>query len=1151
MVPWACIGPRELLLSSRSLTNTFVAVRCIVNRDLRTARVQPRFAAVSSKILREKPAKDVNTDLGDDPAQPNEPDAELDKGPPSVHKKTSKKKPSEKATNKSQDKPVKKNADKGKSDPPKSSKDKVDGSTLKKGKKAQGSKDKQGKEKVVHDEQDQNEPQPDEPEVAADENDQDHLLPTEDKPEGYHETRSEKAKAKGKSKAKQGTAGSAKKGQKGVKSGIKHPSKTAVLEDEEHEEDTQRKKPAQKHLSQTKKSEGKKARGKASNAASSKETLKKAPAKKPPAKPPKKADKLLRRPSTRFAEEASVKEMSIISGGDTGQPVVEGQPEDVPLLPDDQRTLFFEDGLRRIDIVLAYEDHGNPTHERYRRIFQENLEEEGLDIEIVNGEDSWDGYTYFVKVHAPWPVLSKYAEQLHMRMPVKKKGPAMAFPKIKIKPGEKPIFPDMRVFESDSVEIEVVGKAPSKKKLSRLKSPFPYDKKLIPDENEFYNAEFVRQREAMYLIGNKDTFFSQAARSRMTWEVLTRAKYDEAEHQRGVHNLLSLGVYSAAYPLHDGPFGKGRFNKATETYAERRVLYAEWGRVRCWYKEQPLVLIRRYFGEKVGLYFAWIGFYTTMLILPAFVGIFTSLYGLAYMLTNKPTEEACDPNTFGNFTLCPSCMKLCPYDRLGNKCTITKIVSIFDNSGTVGFSVFMSLWATIFIEFWKRQQVVLAWEWNLSNVDTLTRYEPHVPFWERIGRVAAANVILLLMLCVVICTVMGMIGYRIVMVTFLSSKFSRPVAHIGTSASASMFNLAIILGMNKVYGWVAARLTDLERPRTQRDYEYSFAFKMFLFTFLNNYSTLIYIAFFKGRFSGDPGRETHWRGYTLDKCEGGCLYEVFVQLATVMVGQQLIKTGNKVVIPIFQAWWRQRRRRQGKELLPEQRAALARWEEDYLLEECPKLAPFDEYLEMTIQFGFVTLFVAAFPLAPLFALINNISQIRLDAYRYSKRLRRPVAERAPNIGAWQAILRILARCAVICNAFLIAFTSEFIPRLVYQVRHSKGLSLSGYVNFTMALFDTSDYDDVHRPNNGTLDGSIVRECRYVGFREPPGTENEYQLSGTFWVITTAQLCFVVIFEHVVFFITGVVAGMIPAMPKSVAQRMKREQIVVQNLIAKF
>lgn len=53
-----------------------------------------------------------------------------------------------------------------------------------------------------------------------------------------------------------------------------------------------------------------------------------------------------------------------------------------------------------------------------------------------------------------------------------------------------------------------------------------------------------------------------------------------------------------------------------------------------------------------------------------------------------------------------------------------------------------------------------------------------------------------------------------------------------------------------------------------------------------------------------------------------------------------------------------------------------------------------------IQFGFVTLFVASFPLAPLFALLNNIIEIRLDAKKFVTELRRPVAVRAKDIGEW-------------------------------------------------------------------------------------------------------------------------------------------------------
>lgn len=46
----------------------------------------------------------------------------------------------------------------------------------------------------------------------------------------------------------------------------------------------------------------------------------------------------------------------------------------------------------------------------------------------------------------------------------------------------------------------------------------------------------------------------------------------------------------------------------------------------------------------------------------------------------------------------------------------------------------------------------------------------------------------------------------------------------------------------------------------------------------------------------------------------------------------------------------------------------------------------------------MSLFVASFPLAPLFALLNNVIEIRLDAKKFVTELRRPVAIRAKDIG---------------------------------------------------------------------------------------------------------------------------------------------------------
>ena len=52
------------------------------------------------------------------------------------------------------------------------------------------------------------------------------------------------------------------------------------------------------------------------------------------------------------------------------------------------------------------------------------------------------------------------------------------------------------------------------------------------------------------------------------------------------------------------------------------------------------------------------------------------------------------------------------------------------------------------------------------------------------------------------------------------------------------------------------------------------------------------------------------------------------------------------------------------------------------------MGTFGDYLEMVIQFGYATLFSAAFPLAPLLALANNYVEIRVDAWKISQQSRR-------------------------------------------------------------------------------------------------------------------------------------------------------------------
>ena len=74
------------------------------------------------------------------------------------------------------------------------------------------------------------------------------------------------------------------------------------------------------------------------------------------------------------------------------------------------------------------------------------------------------------------------------------------------------------------------------------------------------------------------------------------------------------------------------------------------------------------------------------------------------------------------------------------------------------------------------------------------------------------------------------------------------------------------------------------------------------------------------------------------------------------------------------------------------------YESDYLLAQWQPQSLFYEYLEMILQFGFISIFSACFTLGPLFALINNLLEIRLDAKKMITTMRRPVSQRVKNIG---------------------------------------------------------------------------------------------------------------------------------------------------------
>ncbi|XP_004518751.2 anoctamin-5 [Ceratitis capitata] len=821
----------------------------------------------------------------------------------------------------------------------------------------------------------------------------------------------------------------------------------------------------------------------------------------------------------------------------------------------DPESLMFRDGRRKVDMVLAWEeeDFGVMTEAEsrrrdYRRCFMENLIKEGLEVELEDKTQSFNEKTYFLKIHLPWRLETRLAEVMNLKLPIKR------FITISVKAS----WDDENVVARNMHYWKAVW--------NRLTRKIQLDQSVIEGETTFKAATANGNAEEQFIVKDRATAYTSAQRSLMVMQVLIRTPFDDSDRV-GIRRLLNDSTYLACFPLHEGRYDRPHSSGVS---FDRRLLYLTWAHPSQWYKKQPLCLVRKYFGDKIALYFCWLGFYTEMLVYPAVVGTLCFLYGLASLDSedNTPSKEICNEYGTGNITLCPLCDKACSYQHLYESCLFSRLTYLFDNPSTVFFAIFMSFWATTFLELWKRKQSIIVWEWDLHNVESdeenrpefetnATTYrmnpvtrekEPYMSTWSRAIRFVITGSAVLFMISVVLSAVLGTIIYRISLVSVIyggGGFFVKEHAKLFTTVTAALINLIVIMILTRIYHRMAIRLTNLENPRTHTEYEDSYTFKIFFFEFMNFYSSLIYIAFFKGRFFDYPGddqaRRSEFFRLKNDICDpAGCLSELCIQLAIIMVGKQCWNNFMEYLFPKFYNWWRHRKHKAATKDVTHLHMA---WEQDYHMQDPGRLALFDEYLEMILQYGFVTLFVAAFPLAPLFALLNNVAEIRLDAYKMVTQARRPLAERVEDIGAWYGILRIITYTAVVSNAFVIAYTSDFIPRMVYKFVYSNTNTLVGYIEHSLSTFNTSDYKEEWGATSNEKDPDV---CQYRGYRNGPHDPEPYGLSPHYWHVFAARLAFVVVFEHVVFVITGIMQFIIPDIPAEVKTQMQREQLLAKE-----
>jgi hypothetical protein len=239
--------------------------------------------------------------------------------------------------------------------------------------------------------------------------------------------------------------------------------------------------------------------------------------------------------------------------------------------------------------------------------------------------------------------------------------------------------------------------------------------------------------------------------------------------------------------------------------------------------EAPIDEIRNYFGEKIAFYFAWLTHFTNWLVAPGFVGVL-----LAFYLVSRKVEEV-------------------------NRSVIGPV-----------FGIFLMIYMTVYLEFWKRRSATLAFQWGVSDYD---KREPDRP--EYVAMVADFNfftqektmyypknerlkkqligIPAVLFTIAAACTVMVLIlMWKYVQFWLGPSAQKEPYADWKLFVP-SLCNTIAIMIFSKIHRFMATTLNDWENYQTQSEYESQLIKKVFFFEFVNNFTgrwcELCYLAY--------------------------------------------------------------------------------------------------------------------------------------------------------------------------------------------------------------------------------------------------------------------------------------------------------------------
>ncbi|XP_030767814.1 anoctamin-3-like [Sitophilus oryzae] len=510
-----------------------------------------------------------------------------------------------------------------------------------------------------------------------------------------------------------------------------------------------------------------------------------------------------------------------------------------------------------------------------------------------------------------------------------------------------------------------------------------------------------------------------------------------------------------------------------------------------------------------------------------------------------------------DLTMCATCEDLpnCKFGNFNKFCELFLWTFVFDNYLTAAFAVLMSFWAIFFINLWRRKEnkLKLRWNTNIEDFDTENRavfedsakskrrntitgeLEPHIPKINIFFRYAVTLSTCGILIGIIFLTVLVITAFKVIFARYCDAsetKFLLYHSKILTMLLGSAMQVFCIKMFEKIYGPLSIELTKYENPRTQQAFDNSVLYKRYLLSFINNYTPLFYLAFMKGKLYTVPHEINFFRR---DACmPANCVLALCIQMAFLMTLKDLL--GNVCSLIFFQIRKLINYLLNIKEPPP---TNIPQWEEEYCLFPTNRYLLTTEFTEMIIKYGFVTFFVAAFPLAPLCALANNLLEMRSDAYKLVMLYRRPIPLMKSGIGAWNGVLLSVTFLSTATNAFVIAFTSDIVPRQVFR-SYNPSSDLSEFPVLMLTKYKTVKYDGYSKLND------VPEYCYFRGQYRFTNYFKRHELSLYYWRYLTYRLITVFVFEHVILVCNAILSYSIPKFPVSVAQHLDKARLEVRE-----